>query len=322
MLNFSRVVGLACAFVLMTSATVASRRLPNSSGDARGTAPLRLSGKINGALVELQFQPWFAGAVSGLQFRGKRYVNTADHGRLIQSAVSFDGWGECLNPTEAGSVSDGRQRKTTSVLLAAEVNGYTARLRTRMAYWMPPGAAHLVNTKDLGVRKTPQPCRVDETEQAITTAINKTAVSDVVLDKRISLGSPLPNVVRFDIGYEIPRRHKAATFEVLTAYLEPDFDHFLELDPKTGTLLPFKSQRSGRRPLVAATRDGRHAVAFVAPNNDLLLGAFAWPDTSKLNCFIAKAPVQAGKHEFTCSIIVGTVGEVKSSLMKLTAGRN
>ncbi|HWH22947.1 MAG TPA: hypothetical protein VNT25_06660, partial [Allosphingosinicella sp.] len=282
--------------------------------------PLQMAGSINGDPILLRFDPWFAGAVSELRFRGKSYVNAADHGRLIQSAVSFDGWGECLNPTEAGSVADGRQRRTTSILLSARVEGASAQMRTRMAYWMPPGAGHRVNPKDLQVRSSAQPCREDGRFPEATRARNGTAVSDVVLDKRIALRKP--NMLVFDVGFELPRAYRQAMFEALTAYLEPEFDRFYAFERKSGSLLPVKPQLGGARPLVVATRDGKHALGITSGRSDLLFAAFRWPDTSKLNCFAPKEPAKAGKHRFSCTILVGTLEEVRSSLVRLHAARD
>ena len=49
-----------------------------------------------------------AGAIDSLTWGGTQFINARDHGRELQSAAAFDGYGECLNPTEAGSDADGR----------------------------------------------------------------------------------------------------------------------------------------------------------------------------------------------------------------------
>ena len=67
-----------------------------------------------------------AGAIDSLKFRGKEFVNAYDHGREWQSAVSYDGFGECLNPTEAGSAKDGTGADHSSLLLDAPHAGRDA----------------------------------------------------------------------------------------------------------------------------------------------------------------------------------------------------
>ena len=47
----------------------------------------------------------YGGALSSLVFRGKEHLDRHDHGRLLQSAASFDGYGECYNPTEGGAIA-------------------------------------------------------------------------------------------------------------------------------------------------------------------------------------------------------------------------
>ncbi len=279
-----------------------------------------LRARIGTDPFEIRFDPWFAGAISGLTFRGKSYVNAADHGRLIQSALSLDGWGECLNPTEAGSVADGRQRRTTSILERQEIRGNTSFSRTRMAFWMPPGAPHLVNPFDLKVYSTPQPCSTDKSKAGVTGALNRNAVSDVRLEKQIEVGHFMANLIRFRLTFDLPSAHRQAVFEPLTAYLEPEFDRFYALEP-TGALVSIRPVHSGRRSLIAATSDGKHAMGFASSDAGMDIGAFRWPDTSKLNCFTARAPVARGDHAFECLIAVGTLEEVRRALVAIRRQR-
>ena len=63
-----------------------------------------------------------AGAIHSLTWNGREFIDSADHGRQLQSAVNFDAGsrirGETYNPTEAGSRFDGAGPKSTSVLRA------------------------------------------------------------------------------------------------------------------------------------------------------------------------------------------------------------
>jgi hypothetical protein len=63
-----------------------------------------------------------AGAIDYLAWNGMQFINAADHGRELQYAISNQ-YGECYNPTEAGSMNDGAGPTTSSVLLGANTNG-------------------------------------------------------------------------------------------------------------------------------------------------------------------------------------------------------
>lgn len=55
--------------------------------------------QIGGEPLTMRADPWFAEAIDSIWFRGIEYLDSADHGRLLQAAITFDGYGECLNPT-------------------------------------------------------------------------------------------------------------------------------------------------------------------------------------------------------------------------------
>jgi hypothetical protein len=63
-----------------------------------------------------------AGAIDYLAWNGMQFINAADHGRELQYAISNQ-YGECYNPTEAGSQLDGSGPSTSSKLLGANTNG-------------------------------------------------------------------------------------------------------------------------------------------------------------------------------------------------------
>lgn len=271
---------------------------------------------LRGERVRMAFDPWFGGAASQLHFRGMQFINASDHGRLVQSALSLDGWGECLNPTEAGSVNDGRQRRTTSRLLGSEVRNGVWHSRTQMAYWIAPGDPHQVNPSDLRVHREPQPCSPDPARRHVTSARNSLRLSDVVLDKHISVAGPARDLLRFSVAFELKRGHEQVMFEALTAYLEPRFDRFYELDG-SGRLVQMTPVQASDRPVIAATSNGRHAMGMAArAGSNLKLGVFRWPDTSKLNCFGARGPITAGSHRFECFVSVGSLEEVRATMAR------
>src|SRR4051812_35474252 len=75
----------------------------------------------------------FAGAISSFRFRDVEYVDNYDHGRQMQSAMTFNYYGECFNPTESGGMYDlGPHHPSSSVLQKYDTTGDTFLARTRM----------------------------------------------------------------------------------------------------------------------------------------------------------------------------------------------
>ena len=54
-----------------------------------------------GAII-LTLATGYNSAAVSLQHNGMKYLDASDHGRLLQSAISYDGQGEANNPTEGG----------------------------------------------------------------------------------------------------------------------------------------------------------------------------------------------------------------------------
>ena len=84
-----------------------------------------------------------AGAIHSLTWGGKEFVDSADHGRQIQSASNLDAGtpilAETFNPTEAGSRRDGAGATSSSRLLALTARGNVLESKTQMAFWLAPG---------------------------------------------------------------------------------------------------------------------------------------------------------------------------------------
>ena len=60
----------------------------------------------------------YGGAITSLKWHNYDFIDRADHGRLLQSAISFDGKGEADNPTEGGCVItlSEKKQKCSSVI--------------------------------------------------------------------------------------------------------------------------------------------------------------------------------------------------------------
>ena len=84
-----------------------------------------------------------AGAIHSVTWNGREFIDSADHGRQLQSASAFDleidGNSETFNPTEAGSRDDGAGPHSTSRLLELSAHDGELRTLTQMAFWLQPG---------------------------------------------------------------------------------------------------------------------------------------------------------------------------------------
>ena len=99
-------IGLA---LLVVSALQAA-----DSGDAQ------IRAKAGPSEIVITTTSRLAGAIHSLTWNGREFIDSADHGRQLQSAANFDAGSrfspETFNPTEAGSRFDGAGPKSTSVL--------------------------------------------------------------------------------------------------------------------------------------------------------------------------------------------------------------
>ena len=175
-----------------------------SDAHVRPQPPLTISGEFKGHSVLVTAMPRSAGAIELLQWGGTEYIDASDHGRHLQSAVSFDGLTECDNPTEAGASRDGLN-SSSSVLLKASSSENVLRTQSRMAYWLR-----------LGQHRACGEARNDLA----------TPVSSTVLTKSVRLLPGYNNVLEHRISFDLARPRSLAQFEVLTAYMPARFDTF------------------------------------------------------------------------------------------------
>ena len=273
---------------------------------------LSVSAPVAGSRVVLGTSQRTAGAIDSLTWNGVEFVNSFDHGRQLQSALHFDGYGECENPTEAGSSADGRGDRSTSRLLSLKADRRSISTVTRMAYWLGPGET--AGTCPLGAGRQTSP------------------LSDVVLKKRVTIGVPgVPNAIRYDATFDLAQPRQGATIEVATAYLTPAFSRFWTFNPRSDALAPL-SDGPGEQPLpvILATPDGSHALGVWSPDlpqpDNPGLGYGRWRfdtlpgpgnATVKWNCVRRIAPVRAGPHPFTCYAVIGTLAEVREGMRRL-----
>jgi hypothetical protein len=256
--------------------------------------------------LTLRSEPWFAGAVSSIRFRGVEFIDSADHGRLLQGAISFGGLGECLNPTQAGASKDKRGRSSSQLLWGgAQADRYATA--TRMAYWKRPG----------------EPCRPHE--QPTRLAANRTDTSDVIYAQQFRFGHRgFANAVEAQITFTTPEDQPSAVVEAITAYTPASFNRFYVF--KDGRLTPDTTVRRhpGEQPapVVLATADGSSALGFLSLSGDAPpgYGRFTFETTNKINLVHRpKGAYRAGAHTYRMVWVIGTREEVETTLRGLTA---
>jgi hypothetical protein len=251
-----------------------------------------------------------AGAIHSLTWGGKEFVDSFDHGRQIQSASNFDcGQAfipEVFNPTEAGSMADGRGPTSTSRLLELSARGNQLVTLNRMAFWLKPGEKSQGN-----------PAR------------NTGPLSDHYLAKRITIGyKDLPQVIEYRVTFLVPNeKHTHAQFEAVTGYMPLAFGTFLRFD---GDKLKPLTDGPGEQadPVVLATADGKHALGIYSPDQPSTgfegagYGRFRFKDEKvvKWNCVFRQKSADAlrgGEYQFRCFVVVGTVGDCEAALVAL-----
>src|SRR4051794_30788752 len=88
-------------------------------GEPNGDAVIR--GKMGPSEVVITTTTRVAGAIHSLTWGGREFIDSADHGRQLQSASNLDCGRrfipEVFNPTEAGSAADGAGPTSSSKLL-------------------------------------------------------------------------------------------------------------------------------------------------------------------------------------------------------------
>jgi hypothetical protein len=282
----------------------------NAAGSA--TQPFgdaKISGPAGDSEIVITTTAAMAGAIESLTWGGKEFIDHADHGRELQSALGMDCGvrpfnSETFNPTEAGSRDDGSSPTSTSRLLVQQGKGQTLISRTQMAFWLKP-----------------------EEKSGGQIAQNRTVLSDYVLDKHVHIGhGSLPHIIEYEVTFEFPtgEHHPLAQIEALTGYMPPDFSHFYCFNEPTGRLEPIDHGPGEQaKPLVFATAGGSHAMGVYSPEHPSpSYGRFHFEreQVEKWNCvFRLRNPdgVAAEKHDFHLFVVVGTQEDVRKAMVEL-----
>lgn len=241
-----------------------------------------------GQVVTVTSADNFAGAISSLVWDGVEFIDSLDHGRLLQSAVQFDGLSEAINPTEAGASGDGGASKdSSSILLARTIEADHLSTTTQMAYWLP---------------------------------YQGQVVSDVVLRKDVRISG---NVISYVTQFEIPGQYSEAQFESLTGYMPLTFSRMWALQDD-GSLIELARPGVGKwteqdKPLIFSTADGSHAMGVISHDAGVIYGNWDFADCVKWNLMIrVKDPKSV---TFAQSLVIGTLEQARLGLVKLTQER-
>jgi len=285
-------------------------------------ADLKIQAKVGASTLTIQTSARMAGAIDSITWRGKEFLNTYDHGRELQSASSFDGYGECLNPTEAGSDHDGPGATSSSRLVESRSDGKTLETTIEMAYWLQPGTKY---HRACGSHKDWQEAR------------NATVRSTDTLHKKVTIGlRGMPNVLDYDMTFNVTEDHQSATFEAATAYMPPEFSEFLVFNTATHRTEPL-SDGPGEQamPVILATPDHEYAMGIYSPG--LPQAAFpragygrwrflqnpkipGW-NTVKWNAVYRVSPAPKGSYRYRCYVAIGTLKDVSDAIDRMAQSR-
>ncbi len=254
-----------------------------------------------------------AGAIHSLTWNGRGFIDSADHGRQLQSASNLDAGmaltAETFNPTEAGSRFDGAGPKSTSVLHALTAKGNVLSTLSQMAFWLRPGE-----------------------NSGGQLAKNKTALSNHVLKKTVTIGAHgLPHAIGYHVTFTIPKGevHKHVVFEAVTGYMPPAFSKFWTFDPATQKLAPLSDGPGEQQhPMILFTPDKKHAMGVwsrglpVKEFKPIGYGRFRFASQKvvKWNCVFRVNHPKAmlpGEYPFQCFIPVGSLKNVTDTMSEL-----
>ena len=288
---------------------------PAVAGDAS------ISSVANGQTIVLTASgDRFAGAINSLTYRGVQYIDIADHGRQMQSAIQLDGWGECYNPNEAGSVNDGTKLTSTSRLLSISSANNILQTQTQPAFW-------LAHQQQYG-----KPCNpnLPSPRNTVSQAQNLTDLSNFTFARTSSFyGAAIPNVINVDVSWTVPENHDSSNTEASTAYLPATFSVFLTYDRGSKTLTKVTATAIDSAashtplPIIIAQPNGMHSMGAFSPTimtnpgrgymAYLSFGGSA--PTSKWSCVYGETSITSGAvYSYSCPIAVGTVDEVVAAI--------
>jgi len=277
-----------------------------------------------------------AGAIDSIYWNNKEFINSHDHGRQLQYAwqygTSFNNstyafttqYGECFNPTEAGSAADSTGWATSSILNSYSYNSTSFTTNDNPAYWIAPNS----------------PCGVPLPYTSPT--------SGDTLIKNVSIASGPYKLIRLNTTVTSgPGKLGPTAYEAPTIYIASDLNEMHSFDPSSGALDPIAisttqnptcNNPAGNTlwpnlkgcvidwPVIATTSDRTYAIGLVAiPNNsnNTYKYGFFYVDSqtmpinaessAKLSAYVYSP--WTGTQQFLTYVAVGTFTDVQQALM-------
>lgn len=243
-----------------------------------------------------------AGAIDYLAWNGMQFINAADHGRELQYAISNQ-YGECYNPTEAGSMNDGAGPTTSSVLLGANTNGNIYRTVSKPAFWIAPGQRD-PNGGCIGV--------------------NPTVVSRFITSKQVNIGAYGQwNAIQYLLSSYVPEPQSFIQYEAPTGYMPPSFNTFFIINLDSGQLMRVgPNTAETTEPVIISTADGTHAMgAYLARAPQSTYAHYARfyfaGYTAKWSVVYRQWGAGVGTLSFQSIICVGSLAEVQGCMVNV-----
>jgi len=250
-----------------------------------------------------------AGAIDSLYSNGREYINSFDRGRQMQVAWTMGGLGECNNPTEAGSASDGIGHNTTS--------NWTFREET-------PSWAHTISYPAYWAKTTERP-----------ECANVNQLPGNKLEKYVTVGMPgvSDRLIELISQVTIPGPTSHLIVENPALYLAPEFNNFYSFNPATCTITALAGDGPEQgRPVIASTTGGTAAIGLWSPDLPspgyttvgYVRSNFATPENPaassvKLNAVYRRDNLAAGTYLQQTFAAVGTLEQTRDALCKAVA---
>lgn len=249
-----------------------------------------------------------AGAIDSLYENGREYINSWDRGRQMQIAWTVNATGECNNPTEAGSSTDGIGHNTSSNWLTHSETSNSAHTTSKPAFWLKP---------------TDRPdCN------------NVVQLPGHVLSKYVTVGVPNVSERLIELISEvtIPASTNHLIVENPALYLAPEFNVFYALST-TNCSLSSLSSSGGEQgsPIVASIVGGGSAIGLWSPDlpssgfTSAGYGRAVFPfsqpanSTTKINAVYRRSNIAAGTYDQQTYVAVGTLSQVQTALCQAIA---
>lgn len=270
-----------------------------------------LTNQILGKPLEITITKRLSGAIHSLKWNNKEFVNSYDHGRQIQYAWQVNSFGECLNPTEAGSKSDSVGESSTSRLITACVSNEKIVTKNNPAYWTAPGEGAIC-------------------ANGATTGLNTTLAAEDEFSKEVTIGyEGIENILHFKGNINLKKKAGTLAVAAPVLYLTHEFNTFYTYNPTTGTMVPLDWSNGTQyasdifayeqhEPLVVATSDGAYALgiygknahytALKSPNSDVAKA------TNSVQVSIYQGASSVKNYTYESFIALGTMQDVQTAI--------